>query len=1853
MKNKLLTVVVTLSMVFTSLFSGTTILATTNAEADYEIYPTPQQVAYKQGSYIIRPNVNAIVEEKVDSATTNRLDEILRSKNKQVTKDPSKQAGKTNIYLGIYGSNKSVDQYVKSKYKFNKDIFDKEGAYFLASNNDEIVVLGKNSDAVFYGLTTLKHIFNQMDGSTIRNFEIEDYANTKIRGFIEGYYGIPWSNEDRMELMKFGGDFKMTSYIFAPKNDPYHKEKWREKYPAEELAKLKEMVSIGNQTKCRFVWTAHPFMGGFNQQDYKNEIKTLIAKFEHLYTDAGVRQFGVLGDDVGGLPRSIVVEMMQEVSAWAKSKGDVYDTVFCPGGYNHSWQGDYSELNEYDKGFPENIHIFWTGEAVCKPIEQVTLNHFRTHNKPNGEKRRAPLFWLNWPVNDINHSRMIMGHGTNMLKTDINVEDLAGAVTNPMQESEPSKVAIFQLADYTWNVKGYTGKKSWEDSFKYIEPNASDELHTLAKHMSNPEPNGHGLVMPESEELAPKLAAFKENLKQAKIDVNKANELIEEFETIASACDNLHTKSKNDELKKDLKPFTDSLKDLSNANIQYIKARLALDNGNKLEAFNFYTAGQNEYNASTKHEKPMLGGGTEFVDPGSTQLIPFAKHMEKELSPIMNEFIAGGEGEAKLQITASSSYNTWYQGNINSIIDGNEKNHAWYGGMPKAKDYFQVDFNIPQTVYGVHILNGKHDKQDDTFQSGKVMYQLSDKTWHQLGTEVYNNHPKRIDISGVEIKDVIAVRYECVEGGNNWPAMREFKVSLQPENGTQFTKEVIRTKEHWGDANNPNDAKIVDGNKSTGVQYPVRNDITGDDRDHTLVGDFIGVKLSQPIILGKIDILQGHVENTEDYFHNVKLQYSNDGTNWKDFPELGEFVKQKHIQVDVSDKNIKAQYVRVVNTKKQHNWIGMREFDVKEKEFFNAKAYTNVEDLKTLGANVHNESSSLAPKDNVTLNKDQYVGIKLDRIHEITSIAKELEKADGITLEVGMNEYEFTPYTQGKNVNARYIRLINKTDKPISFNIKKLATTSREFYPKSYLAADSNFAIHEADSKPASNLFDGDWTTQVIFQASQHKGNKFVYDLGQEIDINKLEVVCRDSEHDYPRHAKIFVSTDKQTWTPIMELGKQDADYEGEATDQDNIMNVLPDHKTSYNTKTVDNIGKKARYIKFEITRNKAGNDKWVRFQEFIINDGAYVPSTNNPTFESNVKDTFGGQYAYLVDQNLSSAYIPSEKNGKLTYHISDNNKVNTIKLVQAIDPISNAVVKARVQGQKELITLGTLSQTVNEFVLPDNTVLLDVEIEWSNVTPILKEMVLSNTKYGATNKTELDKLLTEKVETSTWTTSSKKAYESAIEAGKKVKASEKISQTSIDSAVIAIKNAKENAAIKGDMALLEKALQDAIKDKESYTAKSWRLYENVLNAIKAAKENAENTSTKDVEKLLTTLENAKTKLVYNPSNMEESVLAVQAENDFIATVEKSELIYTENSWKAYKESKKAIDTLIEKNRGTAVHPTEFKKALDSMKASKDALVNISELKTLIKEFEETDKSMYSKETFSKYEKAVNDSKSLLVDGTKEAVVNAISKINNAKKGLQLNTSLETLNKLIKECEGIDGSNYTKASFDALNSVLAEVKGKDLTNLSDQELKAEINKLNNAKNGLISVEALKESLKVAKDLDKNLYTSSSYNNLNKVIKDSEKLLNNGTKEEISKQISNIDQAIKGLVLRANEKDVKEYMESIQLVDGSLYTKESYNAYMSAYNVLNKLVSNLDDLSVETYLKAKDNFEAAKANLVKLTDKKPTDSSNGSNNGSNKKPSTGSTTNTALLWSVLLGAGAVLLLTLKRRNVETK
>ncbi|WP_186439068.1 beta-N-acetylglucosaminidase domain-containing protein [Akkermansia muciniphila] len=52
--------------------------------------------------------------------------------------------------------------------------------------------------------------------------EIIDWPDIEFRGTVEGFYGTPWSHEARLSQLRFYGQNKMNTYIYGPKDDPYH-----------------------------------------------------------------------------------------------------------------------------------------------------------------------------------------------------------------------------------------------------------------------------------------------------------------------------------------------------------------------------------------------------------------------------------------------------------------------------------------------------------------------------------------------------------------------------------------------------------------------------------------------------------------------------------------------------------------------------------------------------------------------------------------------------------------------------------------------------------------------------------------------------------------------------------------------------------------------------------------------------------------------------------------------------------------------------------------------------------------------------------------------------------------------------------------------------------------------------------------------------------------------------------------------------------------------------------------------------------------------------------------------------------------------------------------------------------------------------------------------------------------------------------------------------------------------------------------------------------------------------------------------------------------------------------------------
>jgi hyaluronoglucosaminidase len=116
-----------------------------------------------------------------------------------------------------------------------------EGYVLAAFGGDapELVLGGVDGDGLYYAAQTLRQL---VAGGTVLGVSVVDQPSLARRGIVEGFYGSPWTPAERLDQMAFYGDMKLNTYIYAPKADPYHRDRWREPYPPDQLAGLGALV---------------------------------------------------------------------------------------------------------------------------------------------------------------------------------------------------------------------------------------------------------------------------------------------------------------------------------------------------------------------------------------------------------------------------------------------------------------------------------------------------------------------------------------------------------------------------------------------------------------------------------------------------------------------------------------------------------------------------------------------------------------------------------------------------------------------------------------------------------------------------------------------------------------------------------------------------------------------------------------------------------------------------------------------------------------------------------------------------------------------------------------------------------------------------------------------------------------------------------------------------------------------------------------------------------------------------------------------------------------------------------------------------------------------------------------------------------------------------------------------------------------------------------------------------------------------------------------------------------------------------------------------------------------------------
>jgi hyaluronoglucosaminidase len=333
-------------------------------------------------------------------------------------------------------------------------------------------IKASNNSALRYALNAmLRWITDGCNGELTLN----DSPDFKVRGVIEGFYGKPWSHEQRKRGIANFADFNMNTFMIAPKDSPWQRFNWRAPFTDEFLAKAKELVDHGNLHGVNVSVAVSPGLSVVYSSQADRD--AVLVRYKQL-SEIGVRHFGLLWDDISWELNDPTDAATYKTTALAHADftNAIYEGLkkidphailtMCP--MHYSGRGNEPYLLDIGNNLNKEINLFWTGRSILSEyLEIFDAEIFEKTTK------RYPLYWDNFPVNDgsLRYSLFI----TPVMSREKGLDKYsAGLLSNPMTQFEMSQLPLGTIGDYLWDTQTYEPFESWERSLVKMLPNEAD-----------------------------------------------------------------------------------------------------------------------------------------------------------------------------------------------------------------------------------------------------------------------------------------------------------------------------------------------------------------------------------------------------------------------------------------------------------------------------------------------------------------------------------------------------------------------------------------------------------------------------------------------------------------------------------------------------------------------------------------------------------------------------------------------------------------------------------------------------------------------------------------------------------------------------------------------------------------------------------------------------------------------------------------------------------------------------------------------------------------------------------------------------------------------------------------------------------------------------------------------------------------------------------------------------------------------------------------------------------------------------------------------------------------------------------
>lgn len=334
-----------------------------------------------------------------------------------------------------------------------REIFDPsvpaEGFRLAVDHMGRAVISFSDERGLFFAKEDLKSLIRN---GTVPVCEAENFPSLPLRGVVEGFYGKPYSMQQRHELLDFLSAHRMNTYLYAPKDDVFHRARWREPYPANELEELKQLAVHAKEVGVRFYYCLSPGL----DFDYSDEKDFQALKEKLLLMCAiGVEDFALLFDDIDPSLNEASVKKFSspalahcEVVNFAeKNIPHAHPLLFCPTDYFQVGETPYRNIVK--SALSPTVSVLWTGYNTV--AEVVTSRDCILTKEAFGHEL---VLWDNYPVNDFEPKRRVyFGEVDN--RTPALSQTHVGYLCNPSELFEASKVAISTAAEYAWDPEHY------------------------------------------------------------------------------------------------------------------------------------------------------------------------------------------------------------------------------------------------------------------------------------------------------------------------------------------------------------------------------------------------------------------------------------------------------------------------------------------------------------------------------------------------------------------------------------------------------------------------------------------------------------------------------------------------------------------------------------------------------------------------------------------------------------------------------------------------------------------------------------------------------------------------------------------------------------------------------------------------------------------------------------------------------------------------------------------------------------------------------------------------------------------------------------------------------------------------------------------------------------------------------------------------------------------------------------------------------------------------------------------------------------------------------------------------------